>query len=62
MTTVSYGRTVTKNYQSERADISMDVPEGSTPEETLAQCKQIVDVFLMIATSNNRKMNEEPQR
>lgn len=51
---VTYGRTVSKNFQSERAEITFEINEGDTVQYTLELAKEIVDEFLNL-TGNNAK-------
>lgn len=54
---VNYGRTVSKNYQSERVDVSLEVLDGWTHAETLRLCKYLVDAALGLKV-NRREANK----
>lgn len=43
---VSYGRTISKDYQSERVDITLDVPDAWAESDVLQLCKYMVDAAL----------------
>jgi len=58
MNTVSYGRTISKNYQSQKVEIMLEVLEGWTEAETLQLAKYMVDESLDIRTVTQRQANK----
>ena len=56
MTTIKYGRTVSKNYQSEHAEVSLDYAQPMSDQEIeveLASIKRLVNSFLGVKEDVN---------
>lgn len=44
--TITYGRTASKDYQSKRADVTIDLERGDTFDGAVAQAKVLVAIAL----------------
>lgn len=44
--TISYGRTSSKDYQSKRAEVTIDLERGDTFDGAVAQAKVLVSIAL----------------